>query len=100
MRLIDADVLNGKMYRDAFDTDSNMQKWDSGCWIRYKMVEKNINNAPTVDAVPVVRCKDCVYSELWKPALLWCRMFDIHTEEEGYCWKAKPKEMKNGTTNA
>lgn len=59
MRLIDADALRDAMYHEAFETDSDMQKWESGCWIRYKMFEKHIEAAPTIDAVPVVRCKDC-----------------------------------------
>lgn len=61
MRLIDADVLRERMYHDAFETDSNMQKWDSGCWIRYKMFENALEEALTLDAEPVVRCKDCRY---------------------------------------
>ena len=55
MRMIDADALNDSMYHEAFETDSELQKWDSGCWIRYKMFEKHLDMAPTVDAVPVVR---------------------------------------------
>ncbi len=55
MRLIDADALNDSMYHEAFETDSELQKWDSGCWIRYKMFENHLDNAPTIDAVPVVR---------------------------------------------
>lgn len=47
-RLIDADALRAKMYHDAFETDSPLQKWDGGCWIRYKMFEDNEENAPTV----------------------------------------------------
>ena len=47
-RLIDADALKAKMYHDAFETDSPLQKWDGGCWIRYKMFEDNLENAPTV----------------------------------------------------
>ena len=49
MRPIDADALSAKMYHDAFETDSDMQKWDSGCWIRYKMFEKNLEDAPTIE---------------------------------------------------
>lgn len=32
---------------------------------------KAVDQAPTVDAVPVVRCKDCIYSHMsaWK---YWC----------------------------
>ena len=59
MGLIEADKLRERMYHDAFEMDSDMQKWDGGCWIRYKMFENAIDDAPTVDAVPVVRCKDC-----------------------------------------
>ena len=51
MRLIDADALRQKMYHEAFETDSDMQKWESGCWIRFKMFENAIESAPTVDAV-------------------------------------------------
>lgn len=53
-RLIDANALIDRMYHDAFETDTDMQKWDSGCWIRYKMFENAIDDAPTIDAVSVV----------------------------------------------
>lgn len=48
MRFIDADALREKMYHEAFETDSDMQKWDSGCWIRYKMFENSIDSMPTI----------------------------------------------------
>jgi hypothetical protein len=48
MRLIDADALRAKMYHEAFETDTDMQRWDGGCWIRYKMFENAIDNAPTI----------------------------------------------------
>ena len=57
MKLIDGDALRGVMYHEAFETDSDMQRWDSGCWIRYKMFENAIDNAPTIDAVPVEHAK-------------------------------------------
>lgn len=44
-KMIDGDALRKKMYHDAFETDSKMQRWDSGCWIRYKMFENNIEEA-------------------------------------------------------
>lgn len=49
MRLIDADALMNAMYHEAFETDSDMQKWDSGCWIKYKMFENAVDNAPTIE---------------------------------------------------
>lgn len=49
MRLINADALRKRMYHDAFETDSDMQKWDSGCWIRFKMFENAIEDMPTIE---------------------------------------------------
>ena len=36
-RYINAEKFEREMYHEAFETDSDMQKWDSGCWIRHKM---------------------------------------------------------------
>lgn len=47
-RLIDADALRARMYHEAFETDSDMQRWESGCWIRYKMFERTEEAAPTI----------------------------------------------------
>lgn len=55
-RLIDADALRQSMYHEAFETDSPMQKWDSGCWIRYKMFERMEEAAPTI--IPAEDAKD------------------------------------------
>lgn len=49
MRLIDADALKEAMYHEAFEKDTDMQKWDGGCWIRYKMFENKIKEAPTIE---------------------------------------------------
>ena len=49
-RIIDADKLSADMYHEAFEKDSDMQKWDSGCWIRYKMFENVLKAQPTVEA--------------------------------------------------
>lgn len=47
-RLIDAKALEDAMYHEAFEVDSDMQKWDSGNWIRYKMFENAIRDAKTI----------------------------------------------------
>ena len=59
--LIDRDALREAMYHRAFETDDGMQNWNSGLWVRYKAFEQEIEKVPTVDAVEVVRCKDCKY---------------------------------------
>lgn len=50
MRLIDADELKGKAFAAPDDGEHFVYCQD-------------IDEAPTVDAVPVVRCKDCVAFE-------------------------------------
>ena len=47
-RLIDADKFDARMFQKAFIDDTDMQKWDSGCWIRYKMYERVRDSMPTV----------------------------------------------------
>ena len=47
-RLIDADELNRIIYHKSFELDSDMQKWDSGCWIRYKMFENSMEEMLTI----------------------------------------------------
>ena len=80
MRLIDASVLQEE-YKKRHDGKRLLL----------------IDVAPTVDAVPVVRCKDCKYSK-YKPiigrleegeqtALLYCTMFvnGQHIYEYDFC---------------
>ena len=50
MRLIDANELKGKAFADPDDGE-------------YFVYCQDIDEAPTVDAVPVVRCRDCIAFE-------------------------------------
>lgn len=52
-RYIDADALNDEMYHKSFEVDDGRNVWNSGLWIRYKIFEEAIRDAPTVDAIPV-----------------------------------------------
>lgn len=53
-RLVDANVL-----------EERVKIFDQPAW----MV---VRDAPTVDAVEVVRCKDCIYAELSEDGDLYC----------------------------
>ena len=53
MRLIDADALKTKA-----ETIQTIDCWHMRTEEQAVLVE-HIDNAPTIDAVPVVRCKDC-----------------------------------------
>ena len=49
MDLISRQALRDAMYHEAFETDTEMQRWDSGCWIRYKLFENIIDNLPSAE---------------------------------------------------
>lgn len=61
MRLIDGDELIVKLYQDQpMDwTGSDAEVQELNDW---KLFRNMVDNAPTVDAEIVVRCKDCEYS--------------------------------------
>ena len=52
MRLIDADDFGNRMYHEVFEKYTDMQKWDSGCWMRYKLFENVLREQPTIDPAP------------------------------------------------
>lgn len=53
MRVIDPNELSSRMYHEAFEKDSDMQKWEQGCWIRYKVFENCLADTPVIDAEEV-----------------------------------------------
>ena len=55
MRLIDADTLKTKAIRCE-----TFKLYDAPIFLK-AVGTKEIDKAPTIDAVPVVRCKDCKY---------------------------------------
>lgn len=89
MRLIDAD--DAKKIIDNIDTFC-------GGWRAYAM--EQIDNAPTVDAIEVVRCKDCVFCwkyndkyYLPKKDTLLCINDDIEVEADDFCsWGERRKD--------
>ena len=81
MRLIDADALH-----EALKTK---QKWVVRCGDKhnegytYDQVHFAIDDAPTIDAVSVVRCKECKH---WNDNDVFCRYFvKGHTDADDYC---------------
>lgn len=60
MRLIDADEFAERMLK-AWDTADEQKRADIVA-ILANIVTPILSGTPTVDAAPVVRCKDCKYS--------------------------------------
>ena len=89
-RLIDADALMPMMKYATTDSEIGVFPIKIG----FNAIAKVIENAPTVDAEPVVRCKDCVF---WEHAFDdWGKCYGIMaglgTYDGGFCAWAERKE--------
>ena len=61
MRLIDADRLNKPIYAEEDNITGSGMSYDEICGYNdgIDIAWNKIDQAPIIDAVPVVRCKDC-----------------------------------------
>lgn len=96
MRLIDANKLS----KEIVERGAQL----SGCYsagiARYMdrmlaHVLAEVDNAPTVDAVPVVRCKDCRHWTEWGSNTGSCSRFAldwIGTDADDFCSMAERKD--------
>ncbi len=73
MRLIDADALKEKY-------TMVIKSYSGGIMERPAVLLETIDKAPTIDAVSVVRCKECIY---WKNTL--CQAWHRVIPKDGYC---------------
>lgn len=83
MRLIDldSDYIQETLYRRAFKTRQDIEEW--------------LNNAPTIDAVPVVRCKYCIRrydTDECPMCYLSEGKYYEYTNENGFCDRGERKE--------
>lgn len=97
MRLIDADALERRMNERLRTLEAENGPYDHyACG--YEDAIDEIEDAPTVEAVPVVRCKDCRkrrsrecpmcdYEQLWDDDEGWIDAYRDRTEDEGFCHK-------------
>lgn len=88
MRLIDVDALiyRLKPYAHKYDDDDELPYsfiYDSFIY--------EIKQEPTVDAVPVIRCKDCVHKSEYGYCTFYLN-FHHFTEDMDYCSDAERKE--------
>ena len=70
-----------------------IERWNKAADCANALLEKeccgrisgdDVCNAPTIDAVEVVRCKDCVHRGDYIECPM-CGKFDDHTVDDGYC---------------
>ena len=90
MRLIDADALKARIMMDAPDF------MDGGSSITKAFIMAMVGSnaaTPTIDAVPVTRCKDCKQSGIDSTSYpqYWC---SAHTEYHDGDWFCADGERK------
>ena len=96
MRLIDADVLYEKTAeweaQALHMADVTMHDEDKTEWRRWSAVltersafKHDIADAPTIDAVEVVRCKDCKHWYSDADTGMACEFTNIGQPEDGFC---------------
>ena len=88
MRLIDGDLLMKTVFNDVVLVDGEVK----GVGL---ILAETVDNAPTIDAVPVIRCRECKYSHedeifgnRWCDSHLGCRK----VKDDGYCYLGERKE--------
>ena len=93
MKLIDADVFESVL--DFADADVCEEFPDDYCEFGFsrERIRKLLRDIPTVDAVPVVRCRECKKHEnsAFYPDMVFCTRHGIYMRTDGFCscgdWK-------------
>lgn len=89
MKLIDADKAIGRYYAEWEKQDISDGAQDKD-WLK-----QCIDEAPAIDAVPVVRCKDCTYfsnAKINTKGFLVCPASGMEITEDDYCSYGERKE--------
>lgn len=68
---------------ENYDDDGNM----------ICMLNDTIDEAPTVDAIPVVRCENCKYAETDRIGC-YCILHDDRVAENGFCSYGERRQAK------
>ena len=97
MRLIDADRLNKPIYAEEDNITGSGMSYDEICGYNdgIDITWNKIDQAQTIDAVPVVRCKDCIRrydtDECPMCFLIEGKYYE-YTNENGFCDRGDRKE--------
>ena len=100
MRLIDADRLNKPIYAEEDNITGSGMSYDEICGYNdgIDIAWNKIDQAPTIDAVPVVRCKDCIRrydtDECPMCFLIEGKYYE-YTNGNGFCDSGERKEGAN-----
>lgn len=95
-RLIDADALEDTLLNHGFYY-CNESDYSDGVAYGFLLAREDLKEAPTIDALEVVRCKDCKYMTEHDFAdgniAYWtCSVWDSGTNYDGYCHYGERRE--------
>lgn len=85
MRLIDADALHFNRIRIAHE-DGTVGGYNAVA------MSAEIKDAPTIDAVPVVRCKDCKRHNAKAGKLYRCDLLNVWYDGDFFCANGERSE--------
>lgn len=89
MMLIDVDWVLGRLK----PYEQSDEEWSVTGGTAFRLIHRAVDNAPTVDAVVVTRCKDCKY---YKPDEYECGCDFAgglpHVKADDFCSYGEPKE--------
>ena len=99
MRLIEPEQIT-KMMSDLFISEDavNMTGERQGLWVRFRAIEKAVSEIPTIDAIPVVRCKECKYLRIDSDFMKgrYCAIRNVNgggfCKDEDFCSYGKRRE--------
>ena len=86
MRLIDGDLLMKTVFNDVVLVDGEVK----GVGL---ILAETVDKAPTIDAVPVVRCRECKHHEDEEIGMVYCpNMIGGWVVENWFCADGERKE--------
>lgn len=93
MRLIDADALKVKISYRQWDVDDDLPRDEASTRIsECYVIDRMVDDMPTVDAVEVIRCKNCAFYLTGYEQTRYCAKDGILKRETYYCAGAERKE--------
>ena len=89
VRLIDANAL--------YDTITDVASSVGHDVMAVEDVHHCIDKAPTIDAVEVVRCRECKYAEktVWSSGEMYCRVWKMNPRPDGFCHLGAKMDAKD-----
>ena len=86
-KLIDADML-----LELYDMGEELEEYAGVLSVPIPVIRQNIKDMPTVDAVEVVRCKDCRYC-LHDAHGIWCfNDYEHNLQPDDFCSYGERKD--------